>query len=82
MALNVNTLEEVVASLMEMENQSIVENPSNNQEQACNNVNNDMTNTQFKQLLDGIDFNDPLECCQSPNISSVQKEEENKKQKE
>ena len=77
-----STLEEVVAILMEMEKQSIEENPSNNQEQACNNVNSDMTDTQFKQLLDGIDFNDPLECCQSPNTSSVQKQEEKKQQKE
>ena len=63
---------------MEMEKQSIEENPSNNQEQTCNNVNNDMTDTQCKQLLDGIDFNDPLEYCHSSNTSLVQKEEEKK----
>ena len=39
-----------------MEKQSIEENPSNNQEQTCNNVNNDMTDAQCKQLLDDIDF--------------------------
>ena len=77
-----NSLEEIVAILMEMEKQSIQENPSNNQEQTCNNVNNDMTDTQCKQFLDGIDFNDLLEYCQSPNTSLVQKEEEKKQQKE
>ena len=41
-----------------------------------------MTDTQCKQLLDGIDFNDPLEYYQSPNTSLVQKEEEKKQQKE
>lgn len=66
---------------MEMEKQSIEENPSNNQEQTCNNINNDMADTQFKHLLDGIDFNDPLEYCHSPNTSLVQKEEK-KQQKE
>ena len=77
-----NSLEETVAILMEMEKQSIEENPSNNQEQTCNNVNNDITDAQCKQLLDGIDFKDPLEYCQSPNTSLVQKEEEKKQQKE
>ena len=77
-----NSLEEIVAILMEMEKQSIEENPSNNQEQTCNNVKNDMTDTQCKQLLDDIDFNDPLEYCHSPNTSLVQKEEEKKQQKE
>ena len=73
-----NSLEEIVAILMEMEKQSIEENPSNNQEQICNNVNSDMTDTQCKQSLDDIDFNDPLEYCHSPNTSLVQKEEETK----
>ena len=77
-----NSLEEIVAILMEMKKQSIQENPSNNQEQTCNNVNNDMTDTQCNQLLDGIDFNNLLEYCQSPNTSLVQKEEEKIQQKE
>ena len=37
-----------------------------------------MADTQCKQLLDGIDFNDPLEYCHSSNTSLVQKEEEKK----
>ena len=76
-----NNLEEIIAILTEMGKQSIEENSSNNQEQTCNNVNNDMTNTQCKQLLDGIDFNDPLEYCHSSNTSLVQKEEEKKNSK-
>ena len=76
-----NSLEEIVAILMEMEKQSIEEIPSNNQEQTCNNVNNDMTDIQCKQLLDDIDFNDPLEYCHSPNTSLVQKEEEKNSKK-
>ena len=39
-----------------------------------------MTDTQCKQLLDDIDFNDPLEY--SPNTSLLQKEKEKKQQKE
>ena len=39
-----------------------------------------MTDTQCKQLLDDIDFDDPLEY--SPNTSLLQKEKEKKQQKE
>ena len=64
---------------MEMEKQSIEENPSNNQEQTCKNVNNDMTDTQCKQLLDGIDFNDPLEYCHCHLITTKVRREKNSK---
>ena len=40
-----------------------------------------MTDTQCKQLLDDIDFNDPLKYYQSPNTLLMQKEEEKKQQK-